>query len=203
MVRCNGDIRETHMLEQLFGSRTRVKLLRLFLSNPDEEYYVRELTRRMDEQINSIRRELSNLEDMGMVVAEERELKKFYKVSTDHLLYPELRALFLKSQLTVERSFVQAIKDAGKIKLFILTGNFLKDPEVPVDLFMVGTVNRTKLEPLLNKFKEQFGFNIRFTAIPESEYYYRKDITDKFLYSILNSRKVVVFDELTPPPAQH
>ncbi|MEK7540164.1 MAG: winged helix-turn-helix domain-containing protein, partial [Patescibacteria group bacterium] len=84
------------MLEQLFGSRTRVKLLRLFLSNPQEEYYVRELTRRMNEQINSIRRELSNLEDMGLLLSEEREGKKYYKVNQDHLMFPELRALFLK-----------------------------------------------------------------------------------------------------------
>lgn len=184
------------MLEQLFGSRTRVKLLRLFLANPADEYYVRELTRRMNEQINSIRRELSNLEQMGFLTAEDRDLKKFYKVNTEHQLYPELRALFLKSRLTMEKSFIKAIKDLGKIKLMILTGGFINEDTVPVDLFMVGDVNRTKLEVLLSKFKQEFGFNIRFTVIPPAEYVYRKDITDKFLFSILNGRKVVVLDEL-------
>lgn len=184
------------MLEQLFGSRTRVKLLRLFLANPEDEYYVRELTRRMNEQINSIRRELSNLEKMGFLAAEDRDLKKYYKVNVSHQLYPELRALFLKSRLTMEKTFINAIKDAGKIKLMILTGHFINEDTVPVDLFMVGDVNRTKLEPLLTKFKKEFGFNIRFTVIPPAEYAYRKDITDKFLFSILNGRKVVVFDEL-------
>lgn len=184
------------MLEQLFGSRTRVKLLRLFLSQPQEEYYVRELTRRMNEQINSIRRELSNLEDMGILVAEERDGKKFYKVDQSHLMFQELRALFLKGRFTMERSFVTAIKDLGKVKLMILTGQFMNEASVPVDLFMVGEVNRTKLELLLHKFKEQFGFDIRFTVMPVSEFNYRREITDKFLFSILNSRKVVVFDEL-------
>lgn len=184
------------MLEQLFGSRTRVKLLRLFLSNPQEEYYVRELTRRMNEQINSIRRELSNLEDMELLLSEEREGKKYYRVSQDHLMFPELRALFLKGRFTMERSFVNAIKELGKVKLLMLTGQFMNDTTVPVDLFMVGEVNRSKLEILLHKFKEQFGFDIRFTVIPVSEFNYRREITDKFLFSILNSRKVVVFDEL-------
>lgn len=184
------------MLEQLFGSRTRVKLLRLFLSQPQEEYYVRELTRRMNEQINSIRRELSNLEDMGLLVAEEREGKKYYKVNQEHVMFLELRALFLKGRFTMEKSFVTAIKDLGKVKLMLLTGQFIHDTSVPVDLFMVGEVNRTKLEVLLQKFKEQFGFDIRFTVMPVSEFNYRREITDKFLFSILNSRKVVVFDEL-------
>lgn len=184
------------MLEQLFGSRTRVKLLRLFLSQPQEEYYVRELTRRMNEQINSIRRELSNLEDMGILVAEEREGKKYYKVNQEHVMFLELRALFLKGRFTMEKSFVTAIKDLGKVKLMLLTGQFIHDTSVPVDLFMVGEVNRTKLEVLLQKFKEQFGFDIRFTVMPVSEFNYRREITDKFLFSILNSRKVVVFDEL-------
>lgn len=184
------------MLEQLFGSRTRVKLLRLFLSNPQEEYYVRELTRRMNEQINSIRRELSNLEKMGILEAQEREGKKYYQVNQDHLLFLELRALFLKGRFTLERSFANSIKELGRVKLIILTGQFMKDTSVPVDLFMVGEVNRSKLELLLHKFKEQFGFDVRFTILPVNEFNYRKEITDKFLFSILNSRKVVVFDEL-------
>lgn len=186
----------TYMLEHLFGSRTRVKLLRLFLADPAGEYFVRELTRRMNEQINSIRRELANLEKLGLVNTQEREGKKYYAVNVEHPLYPELRGLFLKSRLTLERSFVTAIQDTGKMKLFILTGNFVDEQAVPVDLFIVGQVNRNKLEPLLHKFKEQFGFSVRFTVMPEQEYHYRHEITDKFLYSILNSRKVVVFDHL-------
>ena len=41
------------MIEQLFGSKTRVKLLQLFYANPNRSNYVREITRKIDEQINS------------------------------------------------------------------------------------------------------------------------------------------------------
>lgn len=184
------------MLEQLFGSRTRIKLLRLFLGNPAQEYFVRELTRRTSEQINSIRRELSNLETIDLVSSTERDLKKFYQVNTHHILYPELRALILKSRLMLEKSFVHAIRDAGRLKLLLLTGQFVDHHESPVDILMVGQVNRGKLVPLLNKFKDNFGAELRFTVMSETEYQFRKDITDKFLYSILNGPKVVVFDDL-------
>ena len=57
------------MIEQLFGSKTRVKLLQLFLANPGRSFYVRELTRKIDEQINSVRRELSNLMELSLQIA--------------------------------------------------------------------------------------------------------------------------------------
>ena len=58
------------MIEQLFGSKTRVKLLQLFYSNPNRSFYVREITRKIDEQINSVRRELSNLLNIGIITSE-------------------------------------------------------------------------------------------------------------------------------------
>ena len=55
------------MLEQLFGSKTRTKLMKLFLLNPEQIYFIRELTRVIDTQINSVRRELDNLEHCGLI----------------------------------------------------------------------------------------------------------------------------------------
>ena len=60
-------------LEKLFGSKTRAKLLALFFENPDKSYYVREITRVIEEQINSVRRELTNLNALGLVKIEKYE----------------------------------------------------------------------------------------------------------------------------------
>ena len=98
------------MLEHIFGSRTRVKLLRLFLSNPDKDYFVRELTRKVKERINSVRRELDNLEKLGLIIANQTGQKKFYRVEGKFILFDELRALILKSQMTVERDLAKSIK---------------------------------------------------------------------------------------------
>ena len=69
------------MIDALFGSKTRVKLLKLFLNNPDSSYYVREITRLIDEQINSVRRELSNMLKIGIITSENVENKLYYKVN--------------------------------------------------------------------------------------------------------------------------
>ena len=74
----------TGMLEQLFGSRTRWKLLKLFLSHKDEAFYIRELTRLTDEKLNSIRRELANLEDWGIIktsLPKEKKIRRTKKTT--------------------------------------------------------------------------------------------------------------------------
>ncbi|MFH0818626.1 MAG: winged helix-turn-helix domain-containing protein [Patescibacteria group bacterium] len=184
------------MLEHLFGSRTRVKLLRLFSSNPDKSYYVRELTRKLGEQINSIRRELANLENIGFLTSKASNKKKYYSVVTDYILFPELKSLILKSRFTLERKFISNISSFGTIKYLALSGYFVEDPHAPVDLFIVGKISRKKMSELLGKFNKDTGEEIRYTVMDEKEYKYRKDITDKFLYEILNGKKVMVIDKL-------
>lgn len=186
------------MLEQLFGSRTRVKILRLYYAHPDSSFFVRELTRKVGEQINSVRRELEKLSTMGILESESKNRKKYYKLNQDFILNSELKALFLKSRMTLERKVINQIKETGSLSYLALCGYFLDDQEAPVDLFIVGRVNKKKLNNLLEKFSETFGQELRFTSMTTDEYKYRKDITDKFLYDIINRDKVVVVDKLSP-----
>lgn len=185
-----------HMLEQLFGSRTRVKLLRIFLSNPETAFYVRELVRKTGEQINSIRRELSNLEDLGLINSQTKNLRRFYKAQENFVLYPELRSLLLKARLTIERQFLKDLKNLGTIQYLALLGYFVDDREAPVDIFVVGRISKTKLRKLLERFNRSFGEELRYTVIDHSEFKYRHDVTDKFLFDILNRKKIVVINKI-------
>jgi len=185
------------MLEKIFGSRTRVKLFRLFLTHPEEEYFVREIARTIDEQINSVRRELNSLEEMGIVKSETRDRKKYYFANTEFELFSELRALMMKSRLTHERGFLQDIQRHAQVKYMVLTGYFVNDDSAQVDLLIVGNVSRAKLDQVLEEFKERFGKQLRYTLMPNDEYHYRKEVTDKFLYSIINGRKIVLVDKFS------
>src|SRR5476651_924000 len=82
------------MVEQLFGSKTRVKLLQLFYSNPNRSFYVREITRKIDEQINSVRRELSNLLSIGIITSDNNNNKLYYEVNQKYEYYQPLREIF-------------------------------------------------------------------------------------------------------------
>src|SRR5688572_10285718 len=194
------------MLEQLFGSKTRVRLLRLFLNNAKDAYFVRELTRKIGAQINAVRNELDNLVERGLVAAvvdfddEEAEDKakgknrrsvqqrKYYRINVDSLLYPEMRALFMKAQVMLEKDFVRRLTVAGPISYLALTGFFVSEEPSPTDLLVVGKINREKLAAVIRNFEREVGREVNYTVLTPQEYRYRRDVTDRFLYSILESR---------------
>ncbi len=82
------------MIEQLFGSKTRVKLLKLFFSNPNRSFYVREITRKVDEQINSVRRELANLLSLGLIKSDSSNNRLYYEVNQDYEHFKALQSMF-------------------------------------------------------------------------------------------------------------
>src|SRR6266550_1838167 len=82
------------MVEQLFGSKTRVKLLQLFFTNPNRSFYVREITRKIDEQINSVRRELANLLSIGIIHSDANNNRLYYEVNQNYEHYQPLSAIF-------------------------------------------------------------------------------------------------------------
>ncbi|PIT89819.1 hypothetical protein COU23_01890 [Candidatus Kuenenbacteria bacterium CG10_big_fil_rev_8_21_14_0_10_36_11] len=192
------------MLENIFGSRTRVKLLKLFLNHPEEKFFVRELSRAIEEKINSVRRELENLERVGLIkmVAEadsaptKKDKKKFYTVDTNFILYPEFKNLILKSRLLLEKSLVQEINNLGKIKFLMLTGFFVDNNKAKTDLLVVGNIDRQKLKKLIAKMEKSFEQEIRFTVMSTQEFNYRNQITDKFLFEVLEGKKIVLVDNL-------
>ncbi|MDD4995359.1 MAG: hypothetical protein PHW53_02765 [Patescibacteria group bacterium] len=194
------------MLEQLFGSHTRARLLNLFLRNSDKSFFVREITRKIQSQINSVRRELRNLEDVGLLTSTEMQdaegralpktAKRFYRVNKDFVLYQELQALILKSQLLLQRDLQRKIDELGTISYLALTGSFLGREDMPIDVFIVGRISGEKLARLIKKFEKSLGEEINYTAMTLKEFNYRRQLTDKFLFSILEGPKIVLIDKL-------
>lgn len=102
------------MLKALFSSNTRVKLLIAFLSSPGEEFFIRELTRTLNEQINSIRRELNNLKKVGLLKSRSKNRKKYYYVNEDFLILEELRAIISKST-DPKKELIKKMQRLGEI----------------------------------------------------------------------------------------
>ena len=193
-------------LEQLFGSKTRARLLGVFLNNSDEVFFVRELTRRIDAQLNSVRREIQNLIDLGLVKEMEAkdvknkkvsENKKYYQVDTESILYDDLRALMQKAQILLNKNLVQEIDKRGEVDYLMLTGKFVRDESVPVDLLIVGSISQKVLQEIVKRFEQELGDEVNFTLMPRDEFLYRKQISDKFLFSVLEAHKVVMIDRIS------
>jgi len=193
------------MLEHLFGSKTRMKLLTLFLHNPEKSYFVRELTRMIDTQINAVRRELDNLEKIGMVretvaPAEDGEKpgvrRKYYGMNPTFPLLQEIRTLMMKSHLLMERRLDKELAELGDVKYAALMGTFIGVSDSPVDLFLVGNVRTDKATKFIKNLEAELGFEVNFTCLDPGDFSYRKDVGDRFLLSILEAPKNIVINVL-------
>jgi hypothetical protein len=204
------------MLEQLFGSKTRVRLLRLFLNTSTNVFFVRELTRKIGAQINAVRNELENLVDMGILevvtdtsgvvetvaagrraAPQNAQKRKYYRLNTASLVYPELRALFLKARVLLEKDFVRKLSQSGSLQILMLCGYFVGEDVAATDIFIVGRVNREKVAAIIRNFEREIGLELNYTIMTPQEYKYRRDVTDVFLYKILDAKKLVVMDTVT------
>jgi hypothetical protein len=159
---------------------------------------------------------LSNLERWGLVSglriataaksAKQKKVvrqgKKFYQTNQAFPLLRELRDLVLKSWLLLERNLAKRLDKIGRIRLLILSGRFVgqtaQESQIPTtDIFIVGSVNRDKLKSLVSSISRSFGEDIRYTVMSTKEYKFRKDITDKFIYAILEGRHIKVIDRFS------
>jgi hypothetical protein len=196
------------MLEHLFGSRTRVKLISLFLTHPDEPVFVREVTRMIGTQINAVRRELSNLASFGLIVetaeaddgAKRPGLKrKYYRLNANFPLLTDIRSLMTKAQLLVENRIDRMLVDQEQVRFVALMGGFIGQTNAPVDLFMIGIVEKPILTKMITAMELALGREVNYTIMTPSEYQYRKEIADKFLIAILNAPKNIVLDRMDDP----
>lgn len=176
------------MLKHLFTSKARIKLLTKFLLNPDDEYFVRELTRDLDEQINSVRRELDNLKKLGLLKSKSKARRKFYTVNAQHILYDDLRSIVLKATNSFE-TIVKQLNKMGNIDFVLFSGVFL-DKKTPIDLLVVGDIKEEDLEKYLDDMESDEA--VRFSILPTEDFIYRLKCRDQFILDLVQDEENVI-----------
>lgn len=166
----------------------RAKLLTIFLLNPEQEFFIRELTRELDEQINSIRRELDNLKKLGLLKARMRNRKKYYHVNKNFILYGELRSMIVKSVNTKE-NIIKKIGKLGDIDFLLLSGMFI-EKESPVDMLIVGDIERDKLQDFLDSMETKRP--IKYSILTRDDFLYRVKCNDKFTKDLIKDSDNII-----------
>lgn len=211
------------MIEQLFGSKTRVKLLGLFYQNPNRSFYVREITRKIDEQINSVRRELANLLSIGIIKSDNSNNKLYYEVDQSFEYYEALEAMFGLNKKKRKKSTakqndgndanevsdlaessndqaqtgdenIDNILRSGNVRMLIYTGQFTRDNQAGVDVVVVGDINLPNLEHAIEKLEAAEKKEVRYSVFTPEEFNYRKQVNDRFIANLLLSKKIVHID---------
>lgn len=186
------------LLEDLIISRVRVKMLTLFLTNPNMIFHVRDIVRKVGEEINAVRRELAHLEKGGMLVKEQRANRLFYNFRKEYPLYYELMELIAKTS-GLGWDIVKNKAKLGKIKFAMLSGRFVRG--LPhkgtndVDLLIVGSVVLPELSQLVKNEEVRKERELNYTVMTEEEFEFRKRRRDPFVLSVLEGSRIMLIGD--------
>lgn len=201
------------ILGQLFGSDTRVKLMRLFLFNPDKGNTMKEIVDRSRAKTNQVKRELGILMKLGIVRkkpimrdvlrgrGKKKELKKVhdagYFLDQKFPYLHALKNLLITASLHADDALVRRFSSAGKIKLFIASGVFIQQWDTRVDFLLVGDdLNMSKIEHIVRSIESEVGKEISYAAFETQEFEYRRGIHDRLIRDIFDFPHNTLVDRL-------
>ena len=188
----------------------------MFYSNPNRSFYVREITRKIDEQINSVRRELGNLLSIGIISSDGTNNRLYYEVNQNYEYFKPLQEIFGGDEMaateadgktpTASPAAVVAKKakadpvlaellTVGNVEFALYTGQFTRDEASGIDMLIVGDVNATKMQKFISALEEKEKKDIRFVVMTPSEFEYRQQVKDRFISSVMASKKQIIIDK--------
>lgn len=187
------------MIDSLFGSKTRVKLLYLFLNNLEKSFYVREITRMIDEQINSVRRELANMVSVGIVKQDAIDNKLYYSVNEDYPYVKPLMVIFSDKnnddKKPASASWEDSIKRIRGLKIAITAGKLDIGSIASVDLLLVGdNMSAVAIKNLIKRIEKAKKSEINYAIMTYDDFYYRMSVKDRFIMDIIRNKHSVLVD---------
>lgn len=210
-------------IEKLFGSKTRAKLLDLFFSDTGKSYYVREITRMIEEQINSVRRELINLESIGIVKSETYDNKVYYSANLRSPYAHAFQELFNPRKTAgsvgpagpmLTSATVNANQNSGVVEVHrVARGGAWEENVKPVerylrglmvinqlpgqqgvDMLIIGDDRTKKLTRWAEVVEKRQGKPMNYVIMSRDDYLYRRSVRDRFVMGLLDMDLIYVYD---------
>jgi len=198
-------------LEKLFGSSARVKILRLFLMNNEEVIDKKDVGQRAKVSSANVALELNMLEKIGLIKTksffkeskhEDGKIKKIrkkgYVVDSTHKLFVALQSLLVKNSPVSPESLINKINKHGKIKLVVVSGIFIQDPDSRVDLLIVGDFIKEKpMRNAISVMESEVGKQIRYAIFETADFKYRIGVYDRLVRDILDYPHQIILDKMS------
>ncbi|EKE30342.1 MAG: putative transcriptional regulator [uncultured bacterium (gcode 4)] len=180
-------------LAKLFGSNCRAKILEKFvleykIHDDNAWFFIRELCRDIDEQINSVRRELINLEELKILRSKEENKKKFYFLNKNSIVFNEIVEIFIKNYDVMEE-LNKFFKWRKNIELITVAENIVdlqRSTTNVVDIFVIWIIDKVEFNDFLAR--TFFGRKIKYAVMSEDDFQYRLSYNDKLVLNILHQK---------------
>lgn len=182
------------IINRLFSSKLRIKLLDVFLSLPDARFYIRELERKIKEEAKNVSRELKNLEALGLLISEKQGNLKYYSVNENFFLYPELKAIIFKTT-GVQGLLKEAVERLKGIETAFIYGTYATGKESEssdVDIMIIGKPDLTELNEVISDLEEKLNREINYMCFDQEEFKERRKEGDAFINDVLSGEKIML-----------
>jgi len=176
------------ILEFLFGSKTKARLLRFFLMNPDQEFKTADISEKNMIKSSQIRSALNEFKRNRFILERKKSGVKYYVLNQKFPFLIELKSLFVKSNIYPQCNSLDKLKTIGDVKLALISGVFLNYAKSKADMVLVvNNVSRSKLKNLMSNIEAEVGKEISYVLMNNEEFKYRLDMLDRFLLDFLES----------------
>jgi len=182
------------MLEVLFSSITRVEVLKLFLFNPDNSFYQRQISHLTNHPIRGVQREVEKLEKIGLIEKSIEGNRRYYRINKNCPIFEPLRLLFLKSEGCAD-ALRAALEEGKNILIAFIYGSYAESGETrssDIDLMVIGDISAKELSGILSNPKRELGREINYVVFTIREFRARIKSQDHFLGSVLGGKKIFV-----------
>lgn len=177
----------------IFGGEAKVKIMRLFIFNPSLVVTSAEVATRAKERPNIVRKELLNLTKAGLI----KKRAKGYTLNSGYIYLPAIGNFLIDAAPLSEKEIIKKLSGVGTLKLILIAGVFLHDPDSRVDMLVVGdNLKHAKLTTAISSIESQLGKELRYTAFETVDFNYRMGIYDKLIRDILEARHKKIFNKL-------
>lgn len=178
----------------IFGGEAKVKIMRLFVFNPGLIFTVAEVSNRVKEKPNTVRRELRILSKAGLV---KQRAKKTFTLDPSYIYLPAIENFLIDATPITSKEIIRKITRAGNIKIILISGIFLHDRDARIDILVVGDhLKQAKLLSAMSSIEAQLGKELRYAAFETVDFQYRLSIYDKLIRDILDSQHEKILNKL-------
>jgi len=197
------------ILEKLFGSSARVKIIKLFLFNPDENFDVQDISTKTKVSVSQTRKELNNLDNMGLIrkksFFKEIELKTIIKkkrvngyiLEQNFIYINHLRSLLINTEPFKHADVGKRIAKIGKLKLLAVSGIFIQNDDSRIDMLIIADeVKDRSLKNLVLTLESEIGRELRYAVLGSEDFKYRLGIHDRLVRDVFDFPHHIVVDRL-------
>ncbi len=195
------------ILEKIFGGSARVKVMKMFLFNPEKIFEAVDISSKTRVSSSNLNKELKILVEAGMIKKKmfskisqngKRKLKRIgFLLNSDFRFLSQLQNLLINNEGLQPQDIVKRLSRAGKIKMLVISGVFIQNTETRVDLLIVGDELKERVvKKALQNMEADIGKELRYTVLRSDDYKYRYNVCDRLIRDIFDYPHEVILDKL-------